>query len=226
MKNKKKIIIMIIAIVIIIIGIFYFFIKNNYKTVEFGNNTIKSAESIEDYILNINSYEAEISLEIYSNKNTNKYKIKQKYSNPNIFKQEIIEPTNIEGLTTIYDGKNLKIENTQVGLSKIYDDYQYISSNFLCLNDFITEYKNSNDTKLEQKEDMVIMEAKSKNASNKYNYCKKLYINKNTLKPIKIEIEDINKKMLVYILYNEIKINSTSKEDVLAFKLQEENKNI
>lgn len=34
-----------------------------------------------------------------------------------------------------------------------------------------------------------------------------------------MEIEDINKKMLVYILYNEIKINSINKEEILAFKL-------
>lgn len=226
MKNKKKTIIFIIASIVMILGIICFFIKNNYKTVKFGNNTIKSTENIEEYILNINSYEAEISLEVCSNKNKNKYKIRQKFSNPNIFKQEIIEPTNIEGLTTIYDGKNLKIENTQVGLSKIYDDYQYISSNFLCLNDFITEYKNNNDTRIEEKEDMVIMELKSKNSTNKYNYYKKLYISKSTLKPIRMEVKDINKKMLVYILYDEIKINSVNKEEVLAFKLKEQLNNI
>ncbi len=62
------------------------------------------------------------------------------------------------------------------------------------------------------------MQAKAEN-SNKYNVNKKLYVDKKTAKPIKMEIEDINKKMLVYILYNEIKINSINKEEVLAFKL-------
>ena len=41
-----------------------------------------------------------------------------------------------------------------------------------------------------------------------------------------MEIEEINKKMLVYILYNEIKINSINKEEVLAFKLNIEEKDI
>ena len=41
-----------------------------------------------------------------------------------------------------------------------------------------------------------------------------------------MEIEDINKKMLVYILYDEIKINSVNKEEVLAFKLKEQLNNI
>ncbi len=41
-----------------------------------------------------------------------------------------------------------------------------------------------------------------------------------------MEIEEINKKMLVYILYNEIKINSINKEEVLAFKLNIQEKDI
>ena len=63
------------------------------------------------------------------------------------------------------------------------------------------------------------MQAKVVDNTNKYNTYKKLYLDKKTAKPIKMEIEDINKKMLVYILYNEIKINSINKEEVLAFKL-------
>lgn len=115
---KKKIITIIAICVLLGIGIVYFFTKNNYKTVEFGNTNIKSIQDIKEYILNINSYEANISVEIISNKNSNKYKMTQKYVAPNIFKQEILEPENIKGLITKYDGKNLKIENTRIKLRK------------------------------------------------------------------------------------------------------------
>lgn len=225
--EKKKIIIIasIIVIAIIAITIFCFFNKNNYKTVEFGNNSIKSADNIKEYILNISSYEASISLEIVSNKNTNKYKIKQSYVSPNIFKQEVIEPSSIQGLTTIYDGNKLTINNTKLALNKIYENYQYISNNSLCLSNFIERYKSSSDKKSEENDDCVIMELKIEEA-NKYTAYEKLYISKKTLKPIKMEIEDINKKMLVYILYDEIKINSVNKEEVLAFKLKEQLDNI
>lgn len=225
--GKKRIIIIasIIVIAIIAITIFCFFNKNNYKTVEFGNNSIKSAENIKEYILNISSYEASISLEIVSNKNSNKYKIKQSYVSHNIFKQEILEPTSIQGLTTIYDGNKLTINNTKLALNKIYENYQYISNNSLCLSDFIEKYKNSSNKKCEENDDCVIMEVKIEEA-NKYIAYEKLYISKKTLKPIKMEIEDINKKMLVYILYDEIKINSVNKEEILAFKLKEQLDNI
>ena len=51
--------------------------------------------------------------------------------------------------------------------------------------------------------------------NNKYCTYQKLYIDKKTCKPIKMEIKDINQNVIVNILYNEIKIDSTSK-DVLA----------
>lgn len=112
---NKKILIgtMITIICIIVILSLCFFRKNDYKTVEFGNTNIKSAENIKEYILNISSYEANVTIEVTSNKNSNKYKLIQKYTQPNIFKQEVLEPSNIKGLTTTYDGKNLKIDNTR-----------------------------------------------------------------------------------------------------------------
>lgn len=88
----------------------------------------------------------------------------------------------------------------------------------MCLYSFIEDYKKDSSAKCKEEADMIILETKVED-SNKYNTYKKLYIDSKTLKPIKMEIEEINKKMLVYILYNEIKINSVNKEEVLAFKL-------
>lgn len=206
MKNKKLLYIIAIFLIICVVGIITicFFRKNAYKTVEFGNTTIKSAEGIKEYILNISSYEADISLEVTSNKNTNKYRLKQTYVSPNIFKQEGLEPENIKGLTITYDGNNLKIENTNLGLNEFYENYQYISENSLCLYNFVEDYKTNNNAKYEEKDDMIIMEVK---VDDKYIAYKKLYIDKSTAKPIKMEIKDMNQKMLVYILYNEIQIN-------------------
>lgn len=115
MKNKKILYTFAICIIIGLIFILAicFFRKNDYKTAEFGNTNIKSAENIKEYILNISSYEANITVEVTSNKNSNKYKLIQKYFEPNIFKQEVLEPSNIKGLTIQYDGTNLKIDNTR-----------------------------------------------------------------------------------------------------------------
>ena len=221
--NNKIKIILILAIFIISIILIYYFLKNDYKNLNFGNNmSNKSVEEIEEYILNISSYEAEIEVSVESNKNKNNYKLTQKYSTPNISKQVVVEPSNIAGIETIYDGNKLTINNSKLNLSTIYENYNYIVDNFLWLNSFIEDYKMGKEkglTSLEAKNDLVIMETKTKNEDNKYICYKKLYIDKKTCKPTKLTIQDVNKKNHIYILYNEITVNGLQSKEVLAFKL-------
>lgn len=208
MKNKKIIFICVFIIIfIIIISIFY------YKKQNSGNNIsiIKSVTDYKQNILNISSYEATISVEIISNKNTNKYIIKQWYNSPNIFKQEVQAPENIKGLVTLYDGSNLEIQNTNLNLSKIYNDYNCLSNNILSLNSFIQDLK-ENDSECTETENETTIEIETKK---KYAWYKRLIISKETGEPTKMEILDENKNTLVYILYNEITINSTNKKDIM-----------
>ena len=221
MKNKKLIIILGIIVIISLIILIYFFSKNTNKNLNFGNNlSNKTNQEIEEYILNISSYEADIEVEIQSNKNTTRYKLKQSYVSPNIEKQIVEEPSNIEGLQTTYDGNKLTITNTKLNLSTVYENYPYITDNYLWLNSFIEDYKNSQDRKLYEEGNQLVMEVTLK-ADNPYISSKKLFINKDESKITKLVVQDKNQKNLVYILYNEIKINSLKKEEVLAFKLKE-----
>ncbi len=202
--KKRKIFLFFIFLICIIILIF------TYKLSNLGNNINKSDDN---NILNISSYEAKIEVEIYSNKNTNKYILKQEYSMPNIFKQEVIEPENIKGLTTTFDGTNLILENSTLNLKTLYENYNSIHGSSLSLNCFIDEYKN-NGGEIEENGEEVILKTKTDNA-NKYEMYKKLYINKKTKLPTKMEILDVNENITVYILYKEIEINKTSKEQIL-----------
>lgn len=207
--NNKKIYIVGLIIVLIIITIF---IKINYKSRKFGNNiSNKTSEEIAEYILNISSYDTKIDVTVESNKNSNRYLLKQEYSKQENFSKQIVEePKNIEGLTTTFDGSNLKLENAKIGLTKVYENYKELTENHLFLETFIEDYKNSENAKVEEKDDVIEMKVKLKNDSNKYAIYKKLYIDRKTGKPLKLEVQDINQKIKIYILYNEININSTN----------------
>lgn len=222
MKNKVILKITIAIVVIAIIAvIIYFFSRNVNKNLKMGNNlSNKTNQEIEEYILNISSYEAEIEVEVETNKNKTKYKIKQSYVAPNIEKQTILEPSNISGLETAYDGNTLKINNTKLNLSTVYQNYQYMTENFLWLNSFIEDYKNSSNKKFYEENNMIIMEVILQ-SNNQYVSSKKLFIDKTTGKITKMIVQDKNQKNLVYILYNEIKINSLKMEEVLAFRLND-----
>ena len=224
MKNKK---IIIISVIIIFLILIIFLVKNNYNFSKKGNNiSNKSADEIKEYILNIESYHAIAEITIKSNKNQNIYKVEQKYNRENnIYKQEVLEPENIKGIQFIYDGTNLKVENTKLNLSKIYTNYHYIESNELSLISFIEEYKQSNEAKYTEENGKIILETDVKK-SNKYVANKKLYINKEKGEIEKLEINDITQNIRVYILYNKIEINTLSKEEVLAFSLKPLEQNI
>lgn len=190
MKKWAKIIIF--SLIIICLIFFVILIINHFKN---GNNmSNKSQEEIEHYILNIDSYEAEVEIEVNTNKNKNKYKAKQKYvKENNLYTQEILEPENIKGTVITYDGTNLKLENTKLNLNKIYENYNYIGSNDLSLSQFVADYNESNEKSINEKNGIIIMEAKIKNG-NKYRAVKKLYINKKDVSPKKMEIQDITRE--------------------------------
>ena len=157
-----------------------FFIKNNNKTAKtskIGNNS--TSQEIIEYILNISSYETEISVEIKSNKNSNKYKIKQIYIDRNKNEQEVIEPSNIAGAKIIKEGTNLKIENTKLSLTKIIENYPDITQNNLDLISFIENYKNNSNSKFKEENNQIIMETTAKTENNYQKY-EKLYISKET----------------------------------------------
>lgn len=215
MKNKKILIIVVILTIILILS-FTIFKIINYKKIQTGNNiSDKTLTQVEDYILNISSYDAEIEVEIESNKNKNKYIINQKFCSPNIASQQVIEPKNIEGLTVKYNGSNLEISNTKLDLSTIYENYEYLADNVLWLSDFAQNYRNNSGT-INEENGIIIMETKRDNS--KYSAKEKLYIDRNANKVTKLVIEDENNKSRIYITYNKIEIGSLNRENVLAFK--------
>lgn len=229
-KNKKKTIIKlcVLSILILLFTFIIFLFKSNYINYNFSktghNMSNKKLEEIEEYILNISSYTATVDIRVTSNKTTNKYKIKQEY-NKDSLKQTIIEPKNIEGLEICYENNTLRLTNTKLNLTKIYEEYNYLSNNYLDLITFMEEYKkiknvkeNKIDTDIKdtinsyEKDGKYIFEIEfdkniKKENENIYVSNKSLTIDKNTGKIISLKIKDMNQKDLVYILYNEIQIN-------------------
>ena len=213
--NKKSLIIIITLILIAVILTIYFFINKNNKLFnknsKIGNKiTSKSIQEIEQYILNISSYEAKLDVTVQSNKNTNKYILKQKYNSSGMEEQVVLEPSNIEGLTILYENGKVTINNTKLNLQTVYDNYEYIADNNLWLNSFIKDYKEGSNKSISEDSNNIIMTVDI-SESNNYGNVKMLYINKNTGNPEKMLIQDKNQKNMVYILYNEIRINDLSK---------------
>lgn len=201
MKNKKIMFIIVTSIIILLVTIFLIFYYKNKKN---GNNNInKSEEELINDILNIKTYNAKLDITIETNKNKTSYVIIQKLEEGRAY-QEVIEPQNIAGITTEYNGTDLKITNNKLDLETTFQNYQYMVENRLWLDAFLEEYKKGNSSKCETDQNEIILEVKRND--NPYNVVKKLYIDKNTGKPTKMTVSDINQKTIVYILYTEIQV--------------------
>ena len=218
-KSKTKTILITTGIILAIATITTISIKNNNKmakNIKIGNNS--SSQEIVDYILNISSYETQIEVEVKSNKNSNKYKIKQTYIDNQNNRQEVLEPSNIQGVKIIKENNNLKIENTHLSLTKIIENYQEITQNNLDLSNFIDNYKNNTNSKFKEENNQIVMETTAKTENNYQKY-EKLYVSKQDRKPTKMEIKDTNQNTIIYIIYNEININKVANEKIYAFKI-------
>lgn len=211
--NKKRLVLISIFLIVVIFILFFLI---HYKIRKNGNTINKSTEDITNYILNISSYEAQLEITVESNKTTNQYQVKQFYSKPNRMKQIVEEPSNLKNLTITYDGTNMKIENTQLSLSKIYEQYEYINQNTLWLSSFIDNY--NEESKVKELENEIIIE--NDKMFNVYNVKQILYIDKKIALPTKLEIFDNNKNKKVYIKYKEIKFNQIKQNDIIAFHIQ------
>lgn len=202
--KSKKFLFIILAIATLLVIISIIFSKKSYETINIGNNNLnKTLEEVEDYILNIKEYTATIEVTINSNKNSNKYLIKQNHKEKND-EQEVLEPDTIKGVKLIYKDSSLIVENSNLNLEKIYNNYPYIESNILWLNSFIEEYRNSEQRNITEKNEEIVMQIKRKN--DKKIATEELILDKKTVKPTKLSIMDNSKNVIVYILYNEIEI--------------------
>ena len=201
--KRKSFVLVFALIILLLIGIMIFFVffpAKTAKNLKIGNNS--SSQEIVDYILNISSYETKIEVEVNSNKNKNKYILKQRYVKEQILEQEVLEPSNIAGTKIVKEKEQLRIENTKLNLSTIFENYQYVADNHLDLSCFIEEYKTDEKATWKEENNQIIM------TTIKNSLKKVLWIDRNTGKPAKMEVKGMNQNMEIYILYNEVNINS------------------
>ena len=204
MRKKNKKILYILFLIILIILILLFIFINMTKNRKNGNNI--NSQKIVDSIVNLNNYTAKIKVQVNSNKNQNKYILFQKYNSQDGSVQEVIEPESIAGVKLIKKNNNLSIENSILDLKTIFENYNGLEDNSLDLTNFINEYRENHSSYYEEKNEEIIMTTKS-NKENKYLKNKKLYIDKKSIKPKKLIINDNNQNTTIIIEYIEVELN-------------------
>ena len=191
----------------IILGIFIlFFLIFYYKNQKLGNTIIKiEKEKIIENILNQKfSYEANVKVKVFSNKNENEYDLRM-IENHQESLIEAVGESNISGLRIEKKNGNLIIKNTKLKLDKIYENYREVTDDSLFLSTFGKEYQETGKRKETEKDDTIIIKLTLKNG-NRYIKYKELYFNKETGMPTMLMIKDSSKQPKIIIEYTSIKL--------------------
>lgn len=197
---KKKIFIMcmiFLCLILIILG-YKFFIPGNTKNIE-------SEVQLEEYILNINDYELEGNVTVYSNKNINTYKLKQQKKG-DYQRQEIVNDDENYGLIIENEGNKITIKNTVLDLTSVFENYEDVAKNSMGLSCFIEDYRETKDAEITEEGQCYKISMNVRNSQNKYVASKCLWINKKNRKIEKFEVSDINNNKTIFIEYTKFEI--------------------
>ena len=196
MKNKWRIL-LISFIAVVSIGVVG--CKNKQYTKE------EVYEEFQNQISKISSYTCTAKVEAIGNKENTTYIFKHTYKKPDYYKLEVKSPKNLKGKTIEYKNNKIIINNP-----KINDTVEFKNINndarYLFIGDFINNYRNDENTKLELTENELKIEVKIP-GNNKYFNKQILYVNNNTKTPDKMEIVDNKENPRFIVTYEDFKYN-------------------
>lgn len=168
-------------------------------------------EEVQKNLLEMENYKCEAELVRISNKGEEKYDIAQYYKNTGQYRLEILSPESIAGNYTVYDGENIYQYNKMMDSRIISDSPKESHNNELFLGSFIKNYMDSEDVAVAtgsfDASQCLILEAVIP-GPNRYLSSEKLWIDENTLKPVKFIIYDSDGNERYILTYTEFEYNT------------------
>ncbi len=153
----------------------------------------------------LDSYSCIATINVCGNKSIKEYEASHYFKSPSYYKLETLNPSNIKGKTTIYDDDKIIIKNP-----KYNDELKFtnrgIENRYLFVGDFLKNIFENEDLKIGSDKYFLILETNIPGSSFYFNK-QKIYVDKKTLKPNKLEIMDVNLKKRFVVNYKEFKYN-------------------
>lgn len=183
---------------------------------------VSTMEKIQNQLKNMESYQCTGTLTRISNKSQNVYEIKQYYKSTGEYKLEMLAPEDVAGNYTVYNGESVFQYNPRIQGKVIQGVPKSQMRNELFLGCFIKNYFQSEDVTVETGnmdiQKSTVLEAVIP-GENKYTATEKLWIDEETLKPLKLVIYDTEGKERYIIEYKDFEYNIDIDENI--FKIPE-----
>lgn len=178
-------------------------------------------EKIHEKLTTMETYACIADLTYISNKGQNTYKTRQYYKMTGEYRIDIIEPEQVKGLVTLYDGKKVIQYNPRVLGEVVNEVPESKNTNEIFLGSFLKNYLQSEEVTLEvfntKKEEYTVLEAVIPEGG-KYLSTEKLWVSNKTLVPAQLVIYDTEGKERIIVKYGEFKYNINLEDTIFQLK--------
>lgn len=187
-----------------------------------SNPTAKNAKDVQKLLMKLKTYRCDVVFVVTNNKSTNVYKAKHMYKFPDKYRIEIVEPSELNGQTTVYNGGKATIYHPQLNTYLVTQNYNNSLEFSSFIGAFIESFKNNGGArfKLESFRDKqcYVLEIPIK-GENPYRVLEKIWIDAEFIIPVKAEILDKDNNVSAQVLYENFEENPKL-EDTL-FQIQD-----
>ena len=172
-------------------------------------------EKIQERLTSMESYRCTADLIRITNKGENTYGIAQFYKSSGEYKLMITSPDNLKGNYTVYNGEKICQFSASAGGKVIADAPESQARNELFLGSFVKNYMQSEEVSVDvavmDESRCTVLEAVIP-GNNRYTATEKLWIDNETLDPVRLAIYDTEGKERYIIDYKDFEFNCTFAE--------------
>lgn len=209
-------------LIFIIISILFFTSCSKLGTKENSNKDNTSTyKSINEFINNLDTYAAVTNITYISNNNENTYKTLQYCKKSGEYRTEVIEPENLSGSITMYDGSIIYQYNPKVSETIELTTTETSERTEIFLTSFLRNYSMSKEVSISvgnfDNSDYTVIEANIP-GSHPYMSKEKLWINNETLLPEKLIVYDYNDQERIITKFEEFVFNPQLANEIFVIQ--------
>ncbi len=183
-----------------------------------GRTQMSAMESIQKQLSEMEGYACVATLTRISNKGENTYETKQYNKTTGEYRMEITAPENMAGNYTVFDGTTVSQYNAKTDETVTLELPKEQNGDELFFCSFVRNYLRSEDVSVDTAVSLdesacTVLEAVIP-GGNRYVSTEKVWIDNETLKPLKLVIYDEGGKERYVIIYNEFEYNPEMDDSV------------
>lgn len=190
-----------------------------------SNHSSEEYLKVNDMLLKMDTYITKAEIIVNGNKMVESYMVKQYFKYPDKYRIEVLSPPDKQGKITVYDGESLKIYQPQIKQLYVMEDYKEVEEGSMFPGHFAKDLFTSEhavyDIKNENGNDFISIKVPIP-GGNRYRRWEILYFDRQTIKPVKMEVLDDQGKTAVTIYYKEFLYNPGLDDDVFKIKNSEQ----